>query len=163
MEVRRCDAAKAREIMRAYEDAGLTTKEFYRLMQEWLGSRRLVDKTPSYALHPSILRRAEEDFEGTRYIHLLRHPLGPGTANLAVAPAMDIATCQAALDLGARLAADVVAGRLPGAHGADLAAGSGAGADLAADFPAPDDPTIATNSPRRTSTSTPRRMSTSGT
>src|SRR5205814_5785441 len=67
---------------------------------------------------------------------LLRHPLGPGTANLATAPAMDIATCQAALDLGARLAADVVAGRLPGAHGADLAAGSGAGAGLAADFPA---------------------------
>ena len=76
MEVRRCDADEAKEIMRAYEDGGLTTKEFYRLMQEWLGSRRLVDKTPSYALDLSILRRAEEDFEGARYIHLLRHPLG---------------------------------------------------------------------------------------
>jgi nicotinate-nucleotide--dimethylbenzimidazole phosphoribosyltransferase len=41
---------------------------------------------------------------------LVRHPLGPGTANLAVSPAMDRATCQAALDLGARLAADLVAG-----------------------------------------------------
>jgi nicotinate-nucleotide--dimethylbenzimidazole phosphoribosyltransferase len=40
---------------------------------------------------------------------LLRHPLGPGTANLAVAPAMDLATCRAALDLGAQLAADLVA------------------------------------------------------
>jgi nicotinate-nucleotide--dimethylbenzimidazole phosphoribosyltransferase len=42
---------------------------------------------------------------------LLRHPLGPGTANLAVAPAMDLPTCRAALDLGAQLAADLVAGR----------------------------------------------------
>ncbi len=45
---------------------------------------------------------------------LLRRPLGPGTANLATGPAMDVATCSAALDLGARLAADLVAGP-PGA------------------------------------------------
>jgi len=42
---------------------------------------------------------------------LLRHPLGAGTANIAVAPAMDLATCRAALDLGAGLAADLAAGR----------------------------------------------------
>ena len=41
---------------------------------------------------------------------LLRHPLGPGTANIAVAPAMDLATCRAALDLGAGLASDMTAG-----------------------------------------------------
>ena len=41
---------------------------------------------------------------------LLRHPLGAGTANIAVAPAMDLATCRAALDLGAGLAADLSAG-----------------------------------------------------
>src|SRR2546423_7115504 len=41
---------------------------------------------------------------------LRRHPLGPGTANLAIAPAMDLATCRAALDLGAQLAADLVGG-----------------------------------------------------
>jgi nicotinate-nucleotide--dimethylbenzimidazole phosphoribosyltransferase len=46
---------------------------------------------------------------------LLRHPLGLGTANLAVAPAMDLATCRAALDLGAQMAADLVAGW----HGGD--------------------------------------------
>jgi nicotinate-nucleotide--dimethylbenzimidazole phosphoribosyltransferase len=38
---------------------------------------------------------------------LLRHPFGPGTANLVWAPAMDLATCEAALVLGARLAADL--------------------------------------------------------
>src|SRR5207248_819962 len=41
---------------------------------------------------------------------LRRHPLGPGTANLAIAPAMDLATCRAALDLGAGLAAELLAG-----------------------------------------------------
>ena len=45
---------------------------------------------------------------------LLRHSLGPGTANLAVTAAMDLPTCQAALDLGAALAGDLTAGR-PGA------------------------------------------------
>jgi nicotinate-nucleotide--dimethylbenzimidazole phosphoribosyltransferase len=57
---------------------------------------------------------------------LLRHPLGPGTANLAVDPAMDLATCRAALDLGARLAADLVAGRPPlaaGPPGGDVSGG----------------------------------------
>ena len=41
---------------------------------------------------------------------LLRRPLGPGTANLAAGPAMDLGTCRAALDLGAELAADLVDG-----------------------------------------------------
>ena len=39
---------------------------------------------------------------------LLHRPLGPGTANLAAAPAMDVATCRAARDLGADLAAALV-------------------------------------------------------
>jgi nicotinate-nucleotide--dimethylbenzimidazole phosphoribosyltransferase len=34
----------------------------------------------------------------------LRLPLGPGTANLVKEPAMDLATCRAALDIGAQLA-----------------------------------------------------------
>ena len=41
---------------------------------------------------------------------LLRHPLGPGTANLAERPAMDLTACRAALDLGARLAAELTGG-----------------------------------------------------
>ncbi|HEU5449743.1 MAG TPA: nicotinate-nucleotide--dimethylbenzimidazole phosphoribosyltransferase [Acidimicrobiia bacterium] len=47
---------------------------------------------------------------------LLRHPLGAGTANIAVAPAMDLATCRAALDLGAGLAADLAADASPRAQ-----------------------------------------------
>jgi amino acid adenylation domain-containing protein len=76
MEIKGYDAAQAKSIMQAFEERRLTTQEFYRQMQSWLGDRRLVDKTPSYALHPSILQRAEEDFDDALYIHLLRHPLG---------------------------------------------------------------------------------------
>ena len=47
---------------------------------------------------------------------LLRRAFGAGTANLAEEQAMDIAACRAALDLGAVLAADLVAGGSP--HGA---------------------------------------------
>jgi amino acid adenylation domain-containing protein len=76
MEVKGCDAEEAASIMRGLEERRLSTKEFYRLMQEWIGDRRLVDKTPSYALHPSILKRAEVDFESPLYLHLPRHPRG---------------------------------------------------------------------------------------
>ena len=44
---------------------------------------------------------------------LVRRPLGLGTANLAAGPAMDVAICRAALDVGAEVAAELVAGRPP--------------------------------------------------
>ena len=57
---------------------------------------------------------------------LLRHPLGAGTSNLAVGPAMDEPTCRAALDLGAQLAADLASGHPPlGQPAPRLAAPSG--------------------------------------
>ncbi len=74
MEIRGCDADEAEALVAEHDD--LATLEFYGLLQEWLGDRILVDKTPSYALDPSILRRAEEGFEKPFYIHLIRHPLG---------------------------------------------------------------------------------------
>src|ERR1051325_11329747 len=51
------------------EERGLSVPQFYRLMQDWLGERRLVDKTPSYALDKEVLRRAEACFDGALYIH----------------------------------------------------------------------------------------------
>ncbi|HEY0169900.1 MAG TPA: alpha/beta fold hydrolase, partial [Pyrinomonadaceae bacterium] len=75
-ELRGCDAAEARSAVEDLEARGLTTKECYRLMQGWLGERRLVDKTPSYAFDPSALAKAEEDFDGALYVHLVRHPFG---------------------------------------------------------------------------------------
>jgi hypothetical protein len=74
MQIKGCDAEIAEAIMEECEKQDLTTKEFYRRMQQWLGAKRLVDKTPSYALDLEILRRAEADFEAPLYIHLLRNP-----------------------------------------------------------------------------------------
>jgi amino acid adenylation domain-containing protein len=69
-----CDAEEAARRMEAYEEEDLTTQQFYRSLQAALDGRLLVDKTPSYTLDIEILRRAEQDFEGARYVHLLRHP-----------------------------------------------------------------------------------------
>lgn len=76
MEIKNCDAQEAREIMAAYEAQQLTTQQFYRLLQQWIGEKILVDKTPLYALDNETLKSAEVDFEQARYIHLIRHPYG---------------------------------------------------------------------------------------
>jgi hypothetical protein len=47
----------------------------YAQLQEGLGARLLVDKSPLYALHPMWLARAEQLFEAPRYLFLVRHPL----------------------------------------------------------------------------------------
>jgi len=74
MEARGVSAADAERIIEDGERQGWTTRRFYRELQEWLGGRMLVDKTPSYALDPEVLRRAEAGFAGARYLHLIRHP-----------------------------------------------------------------------------------------
>ncbi len=53
---------------------GWSTRRLYREIQGTIVGRLLVDKTPSYALDPRILERAEEAFDGARYLHLVRHP-----------------------------------------------------------------------------------------
>ena len=50
--------------------------EFYDVIQEWIGDRLLVDKSPLYTSHVDIMRRAENEFDDPLYIHLLRHPGG---------------------------------------------------------------------------------------
>jgi hypothetical protein len=75
MEAKACDADAAIAMMRAAEADGLTTREFFGRLQEMVEPRILVDKSPSYALDPEALRAAESDFDGARYIHLVRHPL----------------------------------------------------------------------------------------
>ncbi len=82
MEIHGCGPEEARERMEELERQGLTTASFYGRLQDWLGDlgdlgdRILVDKTPSYALDPRVLRRAEEIFAEPFYIHLIRHPYG---------------------------------------------------------------------------------------
>jgi thioesterase domain-containing protein len=74
MAIRNCEADEAIRIMEGFEQRDMSVKEFYRLMQDWLGDVTLVDKTPTYSLDLQTLKRAEEDFEDARYIHLIRHP-----------------------------------------------------------------------------------------
>src|SRR3989304_4917912 len=76
MEIKSCDVDQAKKIMADYENRNLTTKEFYRLLQEWIGERRLVDKSTTYALDLETLQRAEDYFYQPRYIYLSRHPYG---------------------------------------------------------------------------------------
>ena len=76
MEVYGCDAEEARRRMDEAEARGLTVQQLYGELQEAIGGRLLVDKTPSYALDPATLARAEEDFRAPLYVHLLRHPYG---------------------------------------------------------------------------------------
>jgi amino acid adenylation domain-containing protein/FkbH-like protein/non-ribosomal peptide synthase protein (TIGR01720 family)/FkbM family methyltransferase len=76
MEIKGCNAEDAIAIMEELEEKNLTSKQFYRLLQEWLGDKILIDKTPSYSLDLETLKRAEINFHNPLYIHLVRHPLG---------------------------------------------------------------------------------------
>ena len=69
-----CDLAEAAHLLETYERLDLGTGEFYALVQQWLGERVLVDKSPSYALDPACLQHAESLFADAFYIHLARHP-----------------------------------------------------------------------------------------
>ncbi len=76
MQLKGCSADEAEHLMQECENSQMSTKQFYALLQEWMGDRILVDKTPLYPLDLEILKRAEEDFQEPLYIHLIRHPYG---------------------------------------------------------------------------------------
>jgi hypothetical protein len=75
MEVKHCEAEQAKGVLAECEEKDLTIQEFYGLMQEWLGGKKLVDKSPSYAQSVQVMQRAEDFFDNALYIHLLRHPI----------------------------------------------------------------------------------------
>ena len=65
---------EAKRRMAAAEAEDLPVRELYARLERAVAPRTLVDKTPSYALDPGILARAEEEFASPLYIHLLRDP-----------------------------------------------------------------------------------------
>jgi amino acid adenylation domain-containing protein len=75
-QIRGCTAEEAGRVMQEYEEQNLGMQGFYRLLQDWIGNRKLVDKTPAYALDLDILKRAEAFFDNALYLHLVRHPYG---------------------------------------------------------------------------------------
>lgn len=76
MQARGCSREDAQSLLENLAQQGKTTNEFYGLLQEWIGDRLLVDKTPYYSLALKILERMELEFDRPLYLHLLRHPYG---------------------------------------------------------------------------------------
>ncbi len=74
MELRGCTGEEAQAAMQEYERSGMSTKDFYRLLQDSVPGRVLVDKTPTNTSHLETLRHAELLFDDALYIHLVRHP-----------------------------------------------------------------------------------------
>ena len=74
MEIENCDVEEAKAIIDDYERRGYSTKQFFHVLQQWLGDKIILDKSPSYVLDPHILEKIERDFENALYIHLVRHP-----------------------------------------------------------------------------------------
>ncbi|MGR9074258.1 MAG: AMP-binding protein [Gammaproteobacteria bacterium] len=76
MQIKNQSADEALSLMEHLEKNKTPTQEYYRMLQDWIGNRLLVDKTPTYNLHMETLERAEMYFENPIYIHLQRHPYG---------------------------------------------------------------------------------------
>ncbi len=74
MELQNCSAEEAEKIIEDFEEKNLSIPEVYGIFQNWLGSRIIVDKTPSYSLDTNVLLRMENWFENAKYIHLARNP-----------------------------------------------------------------------------------------
>ncbi|WP_414588370.1 alpha/beta fold hydrolase [Scytonema sp. PCC 10023] len=74
MEIHNLDAAASQGLVRDMEQQNLSIKQVYQRLQESIGPRLLVDKSPSYAVNRAILERGEAIFANSKYIHLVRHP-----------------------------------------------------------------------------------------
>jgi len=74
MELNKCSVDEARSFIQGYEDSDCSTKKLYRVLQDKIGDKTLVEKSPAYSLDISSLEKAESDFDNPRYIHLTRHP-----------------------------------------------------------------------------------------
>lgn len=76
MELDGLSVEQATAFMQRCEDEGMLARDVYAVIQERLGERLLVDKTPSYAYSPEVLERCERYFDEPLYLHLVRHPGG---------------------------------------------------------------------------------------
>lgn len=61
-------------LVRSWEDSDLPIQKVYSRLQASLGTRTLVDKSPTYALQQNTLIRANQLFSNQYFIHLIRHP-----------------------------------------------------------------------------------------
>jgi hypothetical protein len=74
MELAGHDAPQSKQMLAEWVEHDLPVHEAYRRLQQLAAPRTLIDKSPSYALDPDVLQRAELLFDRPKYIHLVRHP-----------------------------------------------------------------------------------------
>ncbi|MFK8103091.1 MAG: amino acid adenylation domain-containing protein, partial [Saprospiraceae bacterium] len=74
MEIKSIDAHAAKTVVQSFAEQGYTCQQVYQTLQDWIGDKILVDKSPSYATDLAVLQHAEEIFDNAIYIHLVRHP-----------------------------------------------------------------------------------------
>ncbi|NEQ68582.1 MAG: alpha/beta fold hydrolase, partial [Symploca sp. SIO2D2] len=74
MEVKNLDATASQAFIKDLESQNLSIQQVYGMLQENIAPRLLVDKSPTYAMEPTILERGEALFANSKYIYLVRHP-----------------------------------------------------------------------------------------
>ncbi|NEP57197.1 MAG: SDR family NAD(P)-dependent oxidoreductase, partial [Symploca sp. SIO2G7] len=74
MEIQNLDATASQALIRDLESQNLSVQQVYGMLQEDIAPRLLVDKSPTYAIDPTILERGEAFFANSKYIYLVRHP-----------------------------------------------------------------------------------------
>lgn len=74
MRLQNCDVETAKALIQNLTHEEISTKDFYKKLQQWATPKTIIDKTPAYALDASILQKINEDFESPFFIHLMRHP-----------------------------------------------------------------------------------------
>ncbi|NEO69631.1 type I polyketide synthase [Moorena sp. SIO3H5] len=74
MEVKNLDATASQALIKDLESQNLSIQQVYGMLQEHIAPRLLVDKSPTYAMEPTILERGEALFANSKYIYLVRHP-----------------------------------------------------------------------------------------
>jgi|SRR5579885_1556043 len=56
------------------DNRGLSTIELFLTIQEWIGDKVLIDKSPLNVYFPESLQRIEKHMPDARFLHLTRHP-----------------------------------------------------------------------------------------
>lgn len=68
------DPGQGKTRMNQLVEKNASIQEVYKVLQEYAGSRLLLDKTPGYSLELNTLYRINSWFESPKCIHLVRHP-----------------------------------------------------------------------------------------
>ncbi|MGB3311938.1 MAG: type I polyketide synthase [Nodosilinea sp.] len=74
MELLQIEAEAAEALLTEWRQHQTSIPAVYDKLQQMAEGRLLVDKSPTYSLSLDTLERAEQMFEGAKYIHLVRHP-----------------------------------------------------------------------------------------